>query len=160
MHYDSPGEVGSSPEEVEARRSRTESDGTLFFCSDITSSSFRTDSCRKPAGDRRTSQRGSFYHVRPRRDTKTSPKNPSIAGESAKTTGVTRTQFRITSLVRSLGITQSLLVRYFKGSSNATMVDVDDAWNLVGCLDTHLKRIVFILYYFIIHVIVFVSKAL
>ncbi|KAJ0922506.1 hypothetical protein HanPSC8_Chr05g0204631 [Helianthus annuus] len=96
MHYDSPGEVGSSPEEVEARRSRTESDGTLFFCSDITSSSFRTDSCRKPAGDRRTSQRGSFYHVRPRRDTKTSPKNPSIAGESAKTTGVTRTQFRYT----------------------------------------------------------------
>ncbi|KAJ0468201.1 hypothetical protein HanPI659440_Chr08g0296111 [Helianthus annuus] len=39
-------------------------------------------------------------------------------------------------------------------------VDVDDAWNLVGCLDTHLKRIVFILYYFIIHVVVFVSKAL
>ncbi|MFS7981204.1 hypothetical protein Hanom_Chr10g00948241 [Helianthus anomalus] len=32
-------------------------------------------------------------------------------------------------------------------------VDVDDAWNLVGCLDTHLKRIVFILCYFIIHVV-------
>ncbi|MFS8034308.1 hypothetical protein Hanom_Chr17g01579671 [Helianthus anomalus] len=29
-------------------------------------------------------------------------------------------------------------------------VDVEDAWNLVGCLDTHLKRIVFILFYFII----------
>ncbi|MFS7915955.1 hypothetical protein Hanom_Chr02g00171441 [Helianthus anomalus] len=37
-------------------------------------------------------------------------------------------------------------------------VDVDDAWNLVGCLDTHLKRIVFIMYYFIIHVVVFCFK--
>ncbi|MFS7960983.1 hypothetical protein Hanom_Chr08g00709461 [Helianthus anomalus] len=32
-------------------------------------------------------------------------------------------------------------------------VDVDNAWNLVGCLDTHLKRIVFTLCYFIIHVV-------
>ncbi|KAF5803765.1 hypothetical protein HanXRQr2_Chr06g0275311 [Helianthus annuus] len=33
-----------------------------------------------------------------------------------------------------------------QGIANATTVDVDDAWNLVGCLDTHLKKIVFILY--------------
>ncbi|KAL9995200.1 hypothetical protein Hdeb2414_s0828g00951561 [Helianthus debilis subsp. tardiflorus] len=51
-----------------------------------------------------------------------------------------------------------LLVRYFKESPNATTVDVDDAWNLVGCLDTHLKRIVFVLYHFIIHVVVLCFK--
>ncbi|MFS8016026.1 hypothetical protein Hanom_Chr15g01363551 [Helianthus anomalus] len=39
-------------------------------------------------------------------------------------------------------------------------VDVDDVWNLVGCLDTHLKRIVFILCYFIIHVVVLCFKTL
>ncbi|KAM0025623.1 hypothetical protein Hdeb2414_s0021g00576741 [Helianthus debilis subsp. tardiflorus] len=36
IHHDSPGEVGSSSEELGAHRSRTESDGTLLFCSDIT----------------------------------------------------------------------------------------------------------------------------
>ncbi|KAJ0788390.1 hypothetical protein HanPI659440_Chr05g0191131 [Helianthus annuus] len=39
-------------------------------------------------------------------------------------------------------------------------VDVDDAWNLVGCLDTHLERIVFVLYHFIIHVVVLCFKTL
>ncbi|KAJ0837067.1 hypothetical protein HanRHA438_Chr16g0774071 [Helianthus annuus] len=67
--------------------------------------------------------------------------------------------FWIITFVRSLGIsnlTRALLTR----NRNATNVDVDDAWNLVGCLDTHLKRIVFILCYFIIHVVVFCFKTL
>ncbi|KAJ0888016.1 hypothetical protein HanRHA438_Chr09g0397341 [Helianthus annuus] len=36
-------------------------------------------------------------------------------------------------------ISPSLLMRYHKEFLYATNVDVDDAWNLVGCLDTHLK---------------------
>ncbi|KAM0019042.1 hypothetical protein Hdeb2414_s0026g00680931 [Helianthus debilis subsp. tardiflorus] len=46
--------------------------------------------------------------------------------------------FWVIALVRSLEIsdlTRALLTR----NRNATNVDVDDAWNLVGCLDTHLK---------------------
>ncbi|KAM0019043.1 hypothetical protein Hdeb2414_s0026g00680941 [Helianthus debilis subsp. tardiflorus] len=44
----------------------------------------------------------------------------------------------VIALVCSLEIsdlTRALLTR----NRNATNVDVDDAWNLVGCLDTHLK---------------------
>ncbi|KAM0070082.1 hypothetical protein Hdeb2414_s0001g00009201 [Helianthus debilis subsp. tardiflorus] len=54
--------------------------------------------------------------------------------------------------VRSLGILKSLLVHYFKKFSYATNVDVDDAWNLVGCLDTHFKICIislFMLLYFV-----------
>ncbi|MFS8031747.1 hypothetical protein Hanom_Chr17g01549561 [Helianthus anomalus] len=43
---------------------------------------------------------------------------------------------------------------------NMLQVDVDDAWKLVGCLDTHLERIVFVFYHFIIHVVVPCFKTL
>uniref|UniRef100_A0A251UAV8 Uncharacterized protein n=1 Tax=Helianthus annuus TaxID=4232 RepID=A0A251UAV8_HELAN len=59
-----------------------------------------------------------------------------------------------------LDYSPSSLVRYFREFLYATNVDVDDAWNLVGCLDTHLKKFVFILYYFITHVVVFCFKTL
>ncbi|MFS7922717.1 hypothetical protein Hanom_Chr03g00252281 [Helianthus anomalus] len=57
---------------------------------------------------------------------------------------------------------QRLSQRVLVQSTHSThdLVDVDDAWNLVGCLDTHLKRIVFTLYYFVFHVVVFCFKTL